>query len=265
MTVDGGQNDDELLLAVLGRKGGQLSNRRLREALGWPEEQYWSVRDRLVEDGRVGLGRGRGGTVRLQAPVEEAAIVPSEDAPLIELEREVIDREAALYEPMRSVIRGDWAKDERFDCLAVEITAQQGRRQTGGRYSRPDITAVEVRVPRYLTSKSLEVVTFEVKPSFAVDVTSVYEALAHRRAATRSYVLLHIPNSGARSSEIDAIEEAAREHGVGLIVAENPADYETWTTVVDAVRHEPDPKRLDDFIHTQLSERVRDLIRERIR
>jgi len=84
---------------------------------------------------------------------------------LVKLEQEVIDREASLYEPMRAVIQADWAKDERFDFLAVEITAQQGRRQTGGRFSRPDIVAVEVRIPRYLPTKSLEVVTFELKAS----------------------------------------------------------------------------------------------------
>jgi len=64
---------------------------------------------------------------------------------------------------------------------------------------------------------------------------------------------------------VEGIEEAARDHGIGLIVAEHPSDYATWTTLVDADRHEPDPRRLDDFIHIQLSEATRESIRQRIK
>jgi hypothetical protein len=60
-----------------------------------------------------------------------------------ELGREVPATERSLYEPMRRVIAGEWAKDKRFDPLAVEITAQQGRRETGGRFTRPDIVDVQ--------------------------------------------------------------------------------------------------------------------------
>lgn len=261
--VDG--DDYETLIATLTEQGGQLSNARLKDTLDWAEERYWAVRNSLVEEGRLEIGRGRGGTVRLLAERIQDQEVAPEDAPIVRLEREVVDRESSLYSPMQEVIRSDWAKDERFDFLAVEVTAQQGRRQTGGRFSRPDIVAVEVRIPRYLPTKSLEVVTFEVKASFAVDVTAVYEALAHWRAATRSYVILHVPDPDERRAEVDAIEEAARDHGIGLILAELPEDYATWTTLVDAERHEPDPRRLDDFIHIQLSEATRELIRQRIR
>lgn len=36
--------------------------------------------------------------------------------------------------------------------------------------------------------------TFEVKPSDAIDVTAVYEVLAHLRSATHAYVIFHVPD-----------------------------------------------------------------------
>ena len=175
-------------------------------------------------------------------------------------EEPVEARERDLYEPMRDVIHRDWARDQRIEPLAVEITALQGRRDTGGRYTRPDIVLVELKSYRYIPGKTLEVVTFEIKPRGAIDVTCVYEALAHRRAATRSFVLLHVPNADDPTAGLDAVQAEAGNHGIGMIVASEPDDYETWITRVDARRVAPDPSQLDDFIHTQLSERARDQI-----
>ncbi|MCB1883581.1 MAG: SAM-dependent DNA methyltransferase [Geminicoccaceae bacterium] len=45
--------------------GGSAGNARLRAALGWDEASYATTRDALVADGRVALGRGRGGSVAL--------------------------------------------------------------------------------------------------------------------------------------------------------------------------------------------------------
>lgn len=178
-----------------------------------------------------------------------------------------IQNELALYEPMRSVIAGDWAKDHRTDPLAVEITALQGRRSTGGTWSRPDITSVEVRTFAYVPGKHLEVVTFEVKAANAITVQAVYEALAHRRAATRSYVLLHVPTADAEllHEAVSDVALIARSYGVGLVTVGAANDYETWEEIEEARRVEPDPERLDNFIATQLSDKTRNLISRRLR
>ena len=260
-------DDEEVMLEVLPEDGNGVTNPRLKEELGWDDERYYTARDRLVDVGLVSLGRGRGGVVRRAPPTQPAEKVPMPvDSDLDdELGRGVPATERSLYDPMRRVIAGEWAKDKRFDPLAVEVTAQQGRRETGGRFTRPDIVAVEVKTFRYLPGKTLEVITFEVKPFFALDVTFVYEALAHRGAATRSYVLLHVPEPSSRQAELEAIEQAARDHRIGLIVAEDASSYASWETRFDAVRVEPDPGRLDGFIHTQLSERTKDRIRLAVR
>jgi hypothetical protein len=144
----------------------------------------------------------------------------------------------------------------------VEITAAQGRKATGGRWTRPDLVSVAVRTYRYLPGKYMEVVTFEVKPADAITVTAVYEALAHLRSATHAYVIFHVPDEDAEPVK-QTIEEArrvGRAHGVGLITMGDPRAWDTWNELEEARRVEPDPERLDEFISVQLSQDAHDRI-----
>jgi hypothetical protein len=172
------------------------------------------------------------------------------------------EQELALYEPIRKVLAGDWARDHQSKPVAIEVIAKQGRRITGGRWSRPDLVLIEVKNYLHLPTKILDVRTFEVKPTTAIDVQAVYEALAHRRAATHAYVVLHVPAASVEDSEtqneVSAVREVARSHGVGVVLIDDPADYSTWEEVEEAQRVEPDPERLDAFIKVQLSTRTRD-------
>ncbi len=115
--------------------------------------------------------------------------------------------------------------------------------------------------------KHIELTTFEVKPSNAITVQAVYEALAHRRSSTRSYVLLHVPAAQAAALEplVAGVAEVARSHGIGVVTADDPADGETWDEREVAVRVEPNPQRLNDFVARQLSERARERIAGRLR
>ncbi len=265
--------DEQALLDCLPPDGATKGNQAVRRQLGWDEDRYFAVRNRLEDEGLVLRGQGRGGTVRRNLTPAVPTVISTGTAPagggavLSGDAEETIHNELGLYEPMRRVIAGEWAKDHRADPVAVEITAQQGRRATGGTWSRPDITSVEVRTFSYVPGKYLEVVTFEVKPYTAVNVQAVYEALAHRRAATRAYVLLHVPVDVAPQLNeiITDIAAVARGHGVGLITAEDPSNYETWEDRVDAERHEPDPERLDEFISAQLSDSAKRKISLRLR
>jgi protein tyrosine phosphatase (PTP) superfamily phosphohydrolase (DUF442 family) len=167
---------------------------------------------------------------------------------------------------MRAVIERDWARERRQDLLAVEITALGGRRPDGI-WSRPDITTVEVRTFEFVPGKHLDVNTFEIKSHNAVNVQAVYEALAHRRAATRSYVLFYIPpeRAAALKDDVDDIAAVARTHGIGVVTAADPEDYDTWDELEEAKRVQPDPEKLNDFIAAQLSEPTRTLISRRLR
>jgi hypothetical protein len=155
------------------------------------------------------------------------------------------------------VLRDAWAKDKRYRDLVLEVTARQGKRETGGKWTRPDLTVATMMTLLYVPGKQFDVITFEVKPSDALDVTAVYEALAHRRAATRAYVWLHIPIEVAPSPSIQetlaAVIAEAKRHGIGVIVGTDPADYDTWEEHVEAGRFEPDPEKLNQFITVQFS------------
>lgn len=255
------------LLDKVPADGSRISNVALRQALRWNENRYFRARDELLATGQIVRSSGRGGTVRRAAstPTEEAPTAPNPVEVAGQVEEEVRS-ELDLYEPMRKVIAGDWARDHRWEPIAVDVTAQQGRRATGGTWSRPDIVSVEVRTFSYVPGKHLEVTTFEVKPASAITVQAVYEALAHRRAATRSYVLLHVPPDHPELDDaVDDVAAVARSHGVGVITAGEPHNYQTWEEREEAHRIEPDPERLDQFIATQLPDRTKTAISKALR
>ncbi|MFG3601073.1 hypothetical protein [Micromonospora chersina] len=251
--------------------GSSVSNPSLRQYLHWNRDRYFAARDRLVDKGLVLRGPGRGGVVRRSRPDIPAegrfvALVVEAGTPDTETIQAAITNELVLYEPMRAVIARDWALDHRQDLLAVEITALGGSRPTGI-WSRPDIVTVEVRTFEYVPGKYLDINTFEIKTSRAVSVQAVYEALAHRRAATRSYVLFHVPPDEAPRLEesIADVAAAARMHGIGVVTAGDPCNYATWEELEEAHRVEPNPERLNDFVAEQLSEETRALISRRLR
>ncbi|WP_433270650.1 hypothetical protein ACQPZF_10370 [Actinosynnema sp. CS-041913] len=64
---------------------------------------------------------------------------------------------------------------------------------------------------------------------------------------------------------VAAVAEAARAHGIGVITAADPGDYDTWEDHEDARRVEPDPERLNTFVVTHLNPATRDLISRRLR
>ncbi len=135
----------EQLIAGLREVGGYSGNIALQRQLEWDDDKYWKTRDSLVDAGRLRLGRGRGGTVQL---VEAAAAVPAVPAasPPGSIAIPAAPSEEDLYGPVSTVLRGDWAKDNRYRQLLVEITANQGRRATGGTWTRPDIVVAALRV-----------------------------------------------------------------------------------------------------------------------
>lgn len=238
--------------------GGSAGNISLLRELDWPDDQYWAIRDRLVDSGVLSLGKGKGGSVRVADADPEAA---GDDEDASAAEPEVENRrvtEAELYEPLSGLLRDRWVKDQRFERSLVEISARQGRRETGGTWTRPDLIVVSYTTLLYVPGKHFEVVTFEVKPWDTLDVTGVYEALAHRRASTRAYLLTVVPQAELEqeSSEeyIQRIQEEAKRHGVGFVIVTESDDYGTWDERVEASHHDPAPHSIHDFLSLQLSD-----------
>jgi hypothetical protein len=250
---------EEQFLSKLRNKGGHAGNPILRRELGWDENTYWTVRDRLLDKGKLEVGRGRGGSVHLVDQPEAAS--PTE--PTATSSTGQFPTESQLYEPVANVLRSEWAKDMRFRSHHVEVTARQGRRDTGGTWTRPDIVVAALRVFPHIPGKYFDLITFEIKAFDGIDVTAVFEALAHRRAATQAYVWLHVPAERVKENDektglLERINEEARRQGVGLIVGADPTDYSTWDTQLRPIRVEPDPESLNEFIAQQLPPLARD-------
>lgn len=260
---------EQELLAQVPSDGG-IGNTRLMRALGWAEGEYWEVRNRLVERGVLEVGRGRGGSVRRPVVPEGLdldGVAALSSAPAREEDAlEPVGRhsEAALYPPIARVLKEQWIRDKRIERSILHLTAQQGRRSTGGRWTRPDISLIALSTYPYVPGRHFDVITFEVKPQDTIDVTCVYEALAHLRSATRAYVLLHVPDRlvDELSDTLIEISAEAKRHGVGMITFGDPADYETWEERIEPTRQEPDPRKLNDFLATQFpQDDLEDLIR----
>ncbi len=67
-----GQARKDRFLAVLAELGGSAGNGSLQKALQWADATYNGVKDELVAEGVVKLGRGRGGSVSLANTGEDA-------------------------------------------------------------------------------------------------------------------------------------------------------------------------------------------------
>lgn len=232
----------------------RMSNPALRESLGWDQDRYRRARDYLEDQNLIVRGRGRGGTVRL-ADVELTTPTRSTQHGDVDLRSEY-EAEAELYEPLRRSLEQGWAPERRLDQYLVRITAAQGRRNTGGKWTRPDLVVVGQSGFRYVPGNQFDVFSFEVKPKGALDITVVYEALSHLRTATHSYVMLHADPDTAQDAIDDISKECAR-HGLSLIVFAAPDDFSSWDEMVSPVRREPDKHGLDNFLHTQLDDETR--------
>lgn len=255
------------LLTGIPEDGVAIGNKRLRvEVLGWDNDLYLAVRKRLLDTGTIDTGKGKGGSVRrivdeIQAPVETTGEQGDSDVVISQPSTPYPDEES-LYPPMFEVIKERWVQDQPFDQHLVENTDRGGRRRDGI-WSRPDVTVAAMTSYTYVPGRHFDVITFEIKHHSGFNMTAVYEALSHRRAASRSYVLVFIPDDQLEAYEnpvLSDVAEEANRHGIGLIVASDPSDFDTWDIREEATRVSPDPARMNTFIRNQLSEGTRDQI-----
>jgi len=284
----------KILMSLVPESGGNIGNVTLRERLRQKieslgdqlsEEDYWLLRNPLIDEGQLEQGRGRGGSVhRVSLPpvsvsgVAVADAFPSmADAVATELgpppaptetpaEAAEEKAEASLYEPFHKAIVNGYTKDNRLKEFISEITAHQGRRATGGKWTRPDVTLVAVKTYQFTPGKRLEVVTFEVKPYLDSAFEGIYEALAHSAFAHRSYLAVDIrEHKDADEISDERIVEECTRHGVGYITFTDVADYDTYEIVCPAVLKEPDPEEVDSFIKVQINRENQEQLHEFLR
>lgn len=260
-------NDEQNLLGLVPTDGTSIGNKKLRDSLKWDNDKYWQIRDTLVDKEVLRIGTGRGGSVARLVSVEATTPVPEapseEVAPSTEKKKE-----DEYYDPILDVLKEKWSKDLRLDQFIIQKTAKQGSRETGGTWTRPDIVVVSVSNYLNLPGKYVDVITFEIKTSDGLNVTAVYEALSHLRAATKAYVIVPMTTEERENNEatINTVADEASRHGVGFIITpEDVSKYDEWEFLVDPITIQGVPSRIDDFLEKQLSEDNKRLHRKYIK
>lgn len=245
--------------------GGSAGNYRLQDELGLNEDEYWRLREKLLEEGSIIRGRGRGGSVTLVEPTTpnpsmgeiggSAPLTQPLSSPAIQQEGEV-----ALYAPCLGTLCEHWTKERGLQDVHLEICAQQGRRKTGGTWTRPDILAISMRTFRHWPGRFFDLWTFEIKPKWNFSVIGVFEAAAHARASTQSYAMFHVDSIENPPEQSRRIESEAQRLGVGLVFFEDPSDFGKWNIIVEPLRREPDPALLEEMLAVQLSDHAKDVL-----
>jgi hypothetical protein len=250
----------QLLLSLVPAVGESIGNANLRDQVrekiraqgdDLSDQEYWLLRNTLIEEGVLEQGRGRGGSVhRLEEAVAEAP--PSR-------------AESALYEPFLKAVTEGYAPANRIKRYVAEITAAQGRRMTVGKWTRPDITLLAVRGFSFIPGKRLEIITFEVKPNLDQALDGVFEALAHSAFAHLAFLAVDISSYGEDEPPDDRVYQECKRLGIGYITFKDPADYNTFDIEISAAVKEPDPYEADKFITTQISADKQNDLRELLR
>ncbi len=242
------------LLDELPLDGAGIASRVVREKLGWFEEQYEFIKNSLLEEGRIRPRRGGGLGGSIGRPPNGGSLEPAED------EERPRARELSIYPDFEKGLRG-WAQRQGWTAHEVEVIANQGRRATGGTWTRPDCVVIGYKTYEYTFGKIRDIETFEVKMSDC-PIDAVFETAAHSRFATRSYLAVHRSGGLPTSSDLARIESECQRFGLGLILFADPKDMDAWEFRVAAIRREPDPANLEDFIRLQLSQASQQKLRQ---
>ncbi len=253
MTIEEIQEYKSLLLGLIPTDGSPKGNVTLLDefkgnakkerGVFLTDEDYWDVRNSLISDGRLVKGRGRGGSVYL---AHEGAVV-SASKPAKKL------KESDLYAPFYETISKTWVRENEIKDFISQNTASQGKKKTGGKWTRPDVSLVAVKKFEFIPGTILEVITFEIKPEDEFGVEGVFETAAQSVFAHKSYLAIAVSKTGKPDSEdFSRIERLCERFGIGLLTFSDPADWVTFEEFVTPERKNPDPKDVNSFIQTQI-------------
>ena len=141
----------QMLLAALPADGASVGGLRLRSSLDLDNDTYTRVKRELDAAGLITLGRGRGGTVA------RAEVIPNQrSARSDRSERRLAAKESDLYAPFAEWLQADLAVQPGFAHAKITGSAKGWAHGTG-KWSRPDVTAVEVTTHEWLPEVTVEV------------------------------------------------------------------------------------------------------------
>lgn len=229
--------DKELLLRLVPENGTKIGNKTARTKLGWNADKYFRVRNALVLDGKLVIGPGKGGSIGMAEDIVETSSFASTKAE---------KNERAWYQHVLDGLNTHWALElcPHFSDFVGTITAHQGRKETGGKWSRPDLAFYGYGAFRFCPGRVFDLVTFEVKLASACQVDSVYETVAHKRWATRAWLIIVGDLTGKDFSQI---RDEAEKQNIGILLA-SEHDPDTWEVLVQARHTGFQPTEVDWFV-----------------
>lgn len=242
------------LLELVPPDGTFIGNKKLqrRSKLG---KSYWKVQRELVSKGVLTRGKGRGGSVARLAAEGELGRTPATG-------KSAVKKESELYEPLKNWLAREWGENvEGGDFFEVVITGTPKKKQRkAGKWSRPDVTLVQVNSYDYLPQPVLDVTTFEVKKiPDAEDIRSVYETASHSRRTHFSYLVAEVPGADYEFPE-RFVSELERFH-LGLVFMWKKKDkWEFEEQEWETERLSPEPEELNRLLKEffQLCPRVKE-------
>lgn len=238
-----------MLLAALPPDGSTVGNYNVRSQLALDDETYAQAKRELRSAGLIKVGVGYGGTVaRASALPGTPAIEEPSSAGLVKLETE-------LYEPFAEWLRSSFA-DQDLAFAEARITATpKGRKRGSGRWSRPDITAVQVFRYDWLPDITVEISSYEIKRSIdAKKLESAYEAAAHGRWAHRASLVVE------QAEDTDAVPAAVfdevRRFRLGLYAMRRRPEggFDVREVIKPPLTHESQPEDVNDLLGYFLGE-----------
>lgn len=251
MTPEEKAEAKKILLEYIPKDGKPIGNVTLLEKFTAKsqksEDDYWTSRNELITEGVLGKGRGKGGSVYLLKVPDETK--KSED---VKIPKPVKEKE--LYKPFFETLKSFWTKDNDVKNYIIQITANQGSKDTGGKWTRPDITIIDIKTFPFYPEKILEVITFEMKPADNYGIEAVFETAAHAVFAHKSYLAIHYLKDDYESDElIETIRKRCEMFGVGLVLFKDPGDWKTIIPLLDSKHNNPDPSEVNQFIVQQIN------------
>ena len=187
---------------------------------------------------------------------EEVGCLKAEGQGYYKLKKGFTIAEENFYPAVNDALKNLWANEKwKKDQYYIEETARKDSK-IAGRWTRPDLTMISHRKYPWTIGQEFDVVTFEVKRPDTCNVLAVFEALSHRSAATRAYVVFPVNakewSKNEPEQEVRVMEECTR-HGVGLIFVENIYEDPKPVHVIKAQKHEIDHERCSAFLDAVIS------------
>ncbi len=231
----------EMLLNALPADGSTAGNLSLRSKLDFDDETYKRAKRELLESERVVRGVGYGGTLA-RAGVAASDATPEPSGPGL------VGRESDLYVPFAEWLESSFEDQELAFARAMVTATARGRPRSSGRWSRPDVTAVQVSRYELLPDIAVEVSSYEIKRAKdAAKLESVYEAAAHGRWAHRaSLVLEQLADEAVEPSILDEV----RRFRLGLYVMRRRSGdgFDTRELVKPPLTQESQPEDVNDLL-----------------